>query len=168
MSSEAIADGSAARAMPIRATAIVLASLVLAACQRGSEGAPVGPGGSGADWPAAVGPFVEGSERVWSGLLPCSDCAGVDTRLVLQLKDRKRSYVLTETYVGGPAPNRFSRAGRWTESRLRLDGESLVTYTLDPGRAGQVYALRADGSLELLDAQGRPSAQPIAYRLQRL
>ena len=149
-------------------TAVLLACVALAGCQRQGEGAPVGPGASGADWPSPSLPFVEGNARVWSGVLPCRDCQGVDTRLVLQLKDRKRSYVLTETYVGGPAPNRFSRAGRWTESRLRLDGESLVTYTLDPGRAGQVYALRADGSLELLDAQGRPSAQPIAYRLQRL
>lgn len=154
--------------MMIRASSIILACLALAACERASDGAPAGHGASGADWPAAVGPFVEGSERVWSGLLPCSDCAGVDTRLVLQLKDRKRSFVLTETYVGGPTPNRFSRAGRWTETRRTLAGESLLTYTLDPGRAGQVYALRSDGSLELLDGQGQPSAQPIAYRLQRL
>ena len=140
----------------------------LAACGRGSEGAPAGPGASGADWPRAVGPFTEGSERVWSGLLPCRDCAGVDTRLVLQLKDRRHDYLLTETYLGGEAPNRFTRAGRWIESERAVDGERVTAYTLDPGRAAQVYVLRPDGSLELLDADGRPQAQPIAYRLQRL
>jgi copper homeostasis protein (lipoprotein) len=140
----------------------------LAACQRAGEGAPAGPGASGADWPRAVGPFSEGSERVWSGLLPCRDCAGVDTRLVLQLRDRQHSYLLTETYLGGQAPNRFTRAGRWIESERALDGERVTAYTLDPGRAAQVYVLRPDGSLELLDAEGRPQGQPIAYRLQRL
>ena len=49
-----------------------------------------------------------------------------------------------------------------------MDGEQVTAYTLDPGRAAQVYVLRADGSLELLDAEGRAQAQPIAYRLQRL
>ena len=153
-----------------RASWIVVALLGggLAGCQRGGEGAPTGPGASGADWPGAVGPFTEGSERIWSGLLPCRDCAGVDTRLVLQLKDRQHSYLLTETYLGGDAPNRFTRAGRWVESERALDGERVTAYTLDPGRAAQVYVLRADGSLELLDAEGRPQPQPIAYRLQRL
>ena len=145
-----------------------LLGVTLAACQRGSEGAPAGPGASGADWPAAVGPFTEGSERIWSGLLPCRDCAGVDTRLVLQLKDRQHSFLLTETYLGGEAPNRFTRAGRWIESERAVDGERVTAYTLDPGRAAQVYVLRPDGSLELLDAEGRPQAHPIAYRLQRL
>jgi copper homeostasis protein (lipoprotein) len=148
--------------------AVALLGAALAACQRGGEAAPAGPGASGADWAAAVGPFAEGSERIWSGLLPCRDCAGVDTRLVLQLKDRQRSYLLTETYLGGEAPNRFTRAGRWIESERAVDGERVTAYTLDPGRAAQVYVLRPDGALELLDAQGRPQAQPIAYRLQRL
>ena len=63
---------------------------------------------------------------------------------------------------------RFTRAGRWIESERAVDGEQVTAYTLDPGRAAQVYVLRADGSLELLDAEGRAQAQPIAYRLQRL
>ena len=154
--------------MAIRPTMGLLACLALAACRPGSDAAPAGPGASGADWPAAATPFVDGSERIWSGLLPCSDCKGVDTRLVLQLHDRERSYLLTETYLGGQVPNRFTRAGRWTESRRVVDGERTTTYTLDPGRGAQMFALRADGSLELLDGQGRPQAQPIAYRLQRL
>ena len=146
----------------------VLVCLALAGCERSSQGAPAGPGASGADWPAAVGPFAEGSERIWSGLLPCRDCDGVDTRLVLQLKDRKRSYLLTETYLGGAAPNRFTRAGRWMESQRAVRGERLTTYILDPGAAAEQFVLQADGSLELLDGQGQPQPQPIAYRLQRL
>jgi copper homeostasis protein (lipoprotein) len=152
----------------MRAGTMLVAALALAACQRAGDGAPAGPGASGADWPAAVGPFAEGSERIWSGLLPCRDCEGVDTRLVLQLKDRKRSYLLTETYVGGAAPNRFTRAGRWMETQRAQGGERLTTYILDPGAAAQQFVLQPDGALELLDAQGQPQAQPIAYRLQRL
>lgn len=154
---------------PTRRWILALAACtLLAGCQRGSDGAPAGPGASGADWPAAVGPFPEGSERIWSGLLPCRDCQGVDTRLVLQLKDRQRSYLMTETYLGGAAPNRFTRAGRWTEAQRAVAGERLTTYTLDPGAAQEQFVLQPDGSLELLDGQGQPQAQPVAYRLQRL
>ena len=150
------------------AMALLVCCLGLAGCHRAGDGAPVGPGASGADWPAAVGPFAEGSERVWSGLLPCRDCQGVDTRLVLQLKDRKRSYLMTETYLGGESPNRFTRAGGWVESQRAVEGERLTTYTLDPGPAAEQFVLQPDGALELLDAQGQPQPQPIAYRLQRL
>lgn len=154
--------------MRAKPTMLLMSCLALAACHRAGEGAPAGPGASGADWPAAVGPFSEGSERIWSGLLPCRDCDGVDTRLVLQLKDSKRSYLLTETYLGGEAPNRFTRAGRWVESQRAVAGERLTTYTLDPGPAAEQFVLQPDGALELLDAQGEPQAQPVAYRLQRL
>lgn len=148
---------------------ILLACLLGAGCQRGDD-APAGPGSPGLDWPSpfSLAPSPDGSDRIWSGVLPCSDCQGVDTRLVLRVKDRKRSYVMIETYVGGERPNRFTRAGRWTETTLLMDGETLTTYTLDPGQGAQTYALRPDGALELLDVNGRPSAQAIAYRLQRL
>ena len=68
----------------------------------------------------------------------------------------------------GEGPNRFTHAGRWLESTRLVDGERRTTYTLDPGQAAQTFALQPDGSLELLDADGSPQAQPIAYRLHRL
>ena len=148
---------------------IVMACLLAVGCQRGDD-APAGPGSPGLGWPSpfSLAPTPDGSERVWSGVLPCSDCDGVDTRLVLRVTGKKRSYLMIETYVGGERPNRFQRAGRWTENTRLMDDETLTTYTLDPGKGSQTYALRPDGALELLDVDGRPSTQAIAYRLQRL
>ncbi|OGT59710.1 MAG: hypothetical protein A3E01_04410 [Gammaproteobacteria bacterium RIFCSPHIGHO2_12_FULL_63_22] len=149
---------------------LLLAVLLLAACQRGQEAAPVAADARGlgsASGPGAE-PLADGSERIWSGVLPCSDCAGVDTRLVLRIDGARRRFELTETYIGGPGETRFSRSGEWIEGVHVVDGESLASYTLDPGAGAQIFVLRPDGALELLDAEGRPSAQAVDYRLQRL
>lgn len=148
----------------------LLVVLLLAACQRGHEAMPAagnapGPGSSSG---AGTERLADGSERIWSGVLPCSDCAGVDTRLVLRIDGAGRQFELTETYIGGQGEQRFSRSGEWIEGTRVIDGESLASYTLDPGKGAQVFVLRPDGALELLDGEGRPSARAVDYRLQRL
>ncbi len=147
---------------------LLLAIVMLAACQPGQDAAPAGREAPGRSSPSAAGAeaLADGSERLWSGVLPCSDCAGVDTRLVLRIEGPRRSFDLTETYVGGRGETRFARQGEWIEGTRVIDGESLASYTLDPG--AQVFVLRPDGALELLDGEGRPSAQAVDYRLQRL
>lgn len=145
-------------------TLSLIACLLLAACRPGGDGAPAaGPGLA-----PTVEAFSEGSERTWSGVLPCSDCQGVEVRLVLRLKGGKRSYEMLETYVGGREPNRFSSEGDWKETAGRGEGQSLAIYTINPGAAAQRFALQADGALLMLDDEGRPLEPPVAYRLQRL
>ena len=139
--------------------------LALAACQPSSPGSPPEPTAGAATGAEA---FSEGSERMWSGLLPCSDCQGVEMRLVLRLQNGKRRYEMVETYVGGGTPNRFETRGEWTETSREAQGQSLTTYTLDPGQAAQTFALQPDGALQLLDGQGRPLEPAVANRLQRL
>ena len=139
--------------------------LLLAACDR--AGAP----GGRADAPGAQVEVPAGSQdmvRTWAGLLPCSDCQGIDTRLVLRTDRGRRNYVMTETYVGGAGKNSFDRAGTWTEVLRKVGGEQQVTYVLDPDRAAQRFVLQPDGALEMLDADGSPPDDAIAYRLQRL
>lgn len=147
-----------------------MAVLLLAACQRGQEAAPAAGDARGLGSASGPGtePLADGSERIWSGVLPCSDCAGVDTRLMLRIEGARRHFELTETYIGGPGETRFSRSGEWTEGVRVVDGEALASYTLDPGAGAQVFVLRPDGALELLGGEGRPSAQGADYRLQRL
>ena len=141
--------------------------LLLAACGRGADNAQAPPGGRAGD--TEVGPApAEDSERVWAGLLPCRDCQGIDTRLVLRTSQGRRDYVLTETYLGGSGKTSFNREGTWTELRRTEGGEAKVTYVLDPEQATQRYLLQPDGALELLDADGQTPAQALAYRLQRL
>lgn len=149
---------------------LLLAVVMLVGCQRGQEAAPTGRGASGMGSSSGAGTeqLSDGSERIWSGVLPCSDCAGVDTRLVLRIDGARRGFELTETYIGGQGETRFSRTGDWAEDTRVIDGESLASYTLDPGAGAQVFVLRPDGALELLDGDGRPSAQAVDYRLQRL
>jgi copper homeostasis protein (lipoprotein) len=141
-------------------------SLAVAGCQ------PAAEADRQATETAAVAPSeavsAQDTERVWSGLLPCRDCQGIDTRLVLRTQAGRRAYLLTETYLGGRGPNSFNRAGSWTEMHRTVGGEPQVLYVLDPDRAAQRFQLQPDGALEMLDANGKPSGQPVAYRLQRL
>ncbi|MFA6986860.1 MAG: copper resistance protein NlpE N-terminal domain-containing protein [Arenimonas sp.] len=151
--------------MDKRAWLIVLLMLLLAACNRGRDDAT----GRAAPPPAPSG-FGNGesaqTERTWVGLLPCSDCQGIDTRLVLRAEGGRRDYLMTETYLGGPGKNTFNRAGTWTEVTELVDGEPVTMYILDPDRAGQRFSLQPDGALELLEGDAR--SQGLAYRLQRL
>ena len=150
--------------MSLRAPVFLLLSLALAACSR-----EAGPGaGSAAPGAAAVPAPAEDTVRTWAGLMPCRDCQGIDTRLVLRTERGKRSYELTETYLGGSGKTSFSRAGTWTEMRRRSGDESQVTYVLDPDRGAQGFALQPDGALEMLGAQGEAPSDALAYRLQRL
>ena len=147
-----------------RTLLIVFATLALAACGRGEiEGQAPAPGTPGFATAPTVGPDTE---RTWVGLLPCSDCKGIDTRLVLRSRDGRRTYLMTETYLGSIGNNSFDTAGTWNEAISRSDGQ--VLYILDPERAGQRFALQPDGNLEALDGNGNPSGQGLAYRLQRL
>ena len=147
-----------------RLTLVVLL-LALAACKpQGEQGAPATAAGDA----QVVPPGAQDTERTWAGLLPCADCQGIDTRLVLRTEDGKRNYVLTETYLGGSGKTSFNRAGTWTELQYKAGGEPRVTYVLDPDKAAEHYALQPDGALELLGADGKEPQDAIAYRLQRL
>jgi len=153
--------------MSPRFRVLSLALLILgAACTRegGQGGAPdaVEPGVTVAP------PSAQDTERIWAGLLPCRDCQGIDTRLVLRTDGGRRNYVLTETYLGGSGKTSFNRAGTWIELQRKVGGEPQTTYVLDPGQATQRFSLQPDGALELLDAEGKAPDDAIAYRLQRL
>lgn len=143
--------------------------LVLAAsgCQRGADGAVSASGADGGSSVVVAVP-AQDSERTWAGLLPCADCAGVDTRLVLRTERGRRDYVMTETYIGGSGQTSFNRSGVWTERRDELQGEAQVVYVLDPDKAPQRLVLQPDGALELRESGQRPPEQALAYRLQRL
>jgi copper homeostasis protein (lipoprotein) len=155
----------AATMFPRARLSILCVLLLLAACQpQPEQGAPATAGGGEQAVPAGA----EDTERTWAGLLPCADCQGIDTRLVLRTEDGKRNYLLTETYLGGSGKTSFNRAGTWTELQYKAGGEPQVTYVLDPDKAAEHYALQPDGALELLGTDGKQPQDALAYRLQRL
>jgi copper homeostasis protein (lipoprotein) len=142
---------------------VLLLVVAAAGCQR-DGGNPAGA--EATDEP--TGPVAQfGGERVWQGVLPCSDCLGIDTRLVLRQDGARRRYQLEETYLGAAEPNRFERQGGWTETREGRDAATATIYVLDPDRAPRRFRLEPDGGIELL--VGAADAPPAPeYRLQRL
>ena len=153
--------------MPRHALLLAVLVVLVSSCKPGGDAAQAPPGGRPGDAEVPVSP-VEDTERVWAGLLPCRDCQGIDTRLVLRTTQGRRDYVLTETYLGGRGKTSFNREGTWTELRRSDGAEAQVTYVLDPGEATQRFVLQPDGALELLDADGKAPTEALAYRLQRL
>ena len=148
---------------------LLMSCLLAAGCDRSLDA----PAGSAQLPPGSLPPDsvvvdTPNSERTWAGLLPCSDCQGIDTRLVLRSVAGRRDYLMTETYLGGRGRNSFNSAGTWIEVSSAVGGETTTLYILDPDLAAQRFALQPDGALELLDGQGRASSQAVANRLQRL
>lgn len=124
--------------MSARPAIATLAScfLLLAACER-HEAGPV-PRGVGTDAGTAE----------WRGTLPCADCEGIDTRLLLEQRDGERLYELVEVFVAADGDTRFDEAGHWS-----VDG---VLLSLEPGEGGtRHYGLVRGGALQVRDARGR-------------
>lgn len=123
------------------APALAPIAVVLAACVAGCDRAQP---------PAAPLAGLQGDDaRVeWRGTLPCADCEGIDTLLVLQRGGDAQRYDLVEVYLAEDGSARFDEGGRW-----RLEGAVL---NLAPDTGGQRhYLIRRGGGLQASDAQGR-------------
>jgi copper homeostasis protein (lipoprotein) len=134
----------------------------LAGCTRGG-----GSSDAPADAPAEGGlaALPEAFEGVWSGVLPCADCDGIDVTLELQREAGAAGrYRLVETYLGADDAVGFEIAGEWREEDCRVGevaGRCLVLL-----ESGQRWFRHADGSLQAVDAEGR-ALDPDEARLQR-
>ena len=144
---------------------LLAATFALAGCDRDAAPATDGPDASaGPDATADARAEADDFERTWLGVLPCADCDGIQTRLQLQRDGDAQTYDLEETYLGADGEAVFTQAGKWVQE----DGDGVSVH-LDPDTpGGRRYALRADGSLDLLDSHGAPLEPAGHYRLQRL
>lgn len=100
--------------------------------------------------PVPLPGIAQGDGRVeWHGTAPCADCAGIDTRLVLERDGQDRGYMLVETYVADAGDLRFVDHGQWRQEAalLQLRGDAGSRRT---------YEVRADGRLQSRDSHGRP------------
>lgn len=121
--------------------------------------APLTPTGQGTSSEDA-GFDIKGFAGTFSGTLPCADCPGIDTTLVL---DPDGSYVLTEVYQDSP-DGRFETDGTWT---AEADGTQI---RLDPNSKSErdrLYAITSDDELAQLDLEGEPIESSLDYSLQR-
>jgi copper homeostasis protein (lipoprotein) len=146
---------------------LLLAALLgLAACR--GEPAPAPEAGTPPPGKVAAPAAGEHFEMSWQGVLPCADCDGIQTRLLLRADADGQRYELEETYLGEDTGNRFEQQGRWVQETLRMGAQSGVVYRLDPQGPSRWFWLQPDGGLEMLEGQDRPAIDGISYRLQRL
>lgn len=143
--------------------------LALAACNRPPAGDA--PPVAAEPPPGQAASPTRGSdfEISWQGVLPCADCDGIQTRLQLRSAGDDRRYLLEETYLGGEGEgeNVFRQEGEWVERHTSIRGLPAVVYRLDPRGPGRWFWLQPDGSLEMLESEGRPANDGVLYRLQR-
>ena len=116
-------------------------ALGLVACTQ----APAPPAGG----PALPLPQLESDGAIeWQGMLPCADCDGIETRLLLERVGDSRPFTLTETFLAADGDARFVESGQW-----RRDGE-LIRLQGQPEQ--RVYALLSDLHLAPRDSRGQP------------
>lgn len=142
--------------------ALSLAAAFLAACGGESESEPASaPAPATQSAPAASLAPLSGA-AAWQGDLPCADCPGIRTVLVL---DPHGTFGMQEGYLGrGPGADTLAAThGRWTIStdrdRITLHGS---------GESPRHYSPRADGTLRMLDMEGNEIASELNYTLAPL
>ena len=116
---------------------------------------------------AAPGPTP--SAAVYRGTLPCADCPGIDTRLVLYADDADAeggTYELSETYLDRSVAPLIS-TGHWTVQHGDAEDPDATVYVLaaDKAAGGRYFLRRDDRSIEQLDRQQRPIIAPRNFTL---
>lgn len=96
----------------------------------------------------------------YAGTLPCADCSGIETTVVLHPDG---SYRLRERYLGEEAPNVFVSVGRWN---YRAD--SVPRVTLFAAGGDRHFALRDALTLALLAADGTAITSETPHALSRV
>jgi hypothetical protein len=144
----------------ILALTCALAVLALSGCSQRQPAAPPVPG-------PAAGPRAADLPPVgrFAGILPCSDCDGIRTELVLGANwEGLQLYHLRETFLGGPRNGRtVEREGHWATLRGVPDDEQAIVYQIDPDRAGQHrdFIVVDERRIRLLDDALQPIGEPL-------
>ncbi len=113
------------------------------------------------------GPLLPSQIETYSGILPCSDCAGIHTSL--SLFPDSLAYRLTEAMPdSGYRDAKKTRSGIY-QIEYGLGEDSLaVVIRLDPASdQPDFFLLLGDSALEKLDAARNHQTNPIAYRLRK-
>jgi len=95
----------------------------------------------------------------FAGVIPCADCAGVDTELTL---NRDGTYKLSETYLNEEAQT-FVSGGTW---RPGTDFKS-VELTDSKTKDKSYYAFNGKDALKKLDVNANPINSKLNYVLKR-
>ncbi|WP_445495015.1 envelope stress response activation lipoprotein NlpE [Photorhabdus sp. SF281] len=97
-------------------------------------------------------------DQTFHGVLPCADCSGIDTTLLL---DDDGTYILEQTYLGSrDGDQSFFESGQWAK-----DGEKIRLAKSDDQKH---YYLPKDGNLVMLDMEGNTIESSFNYELKRV
>lgn len=136
--------------------------LLLASCGRDAQ---VGARADESTDDAGLAPLDDRFDGAWGGVLPCVDCDGIEVTLELQREaGAVGRYRLVETYLGATDAQDFETGGEWREEACRRGDERGRCIELVD--AGQRWFRHADGTLQSVDADGRP-LDPDGARLLR-
>ena len=105
-------------------------------------------------------PFdIKGFAGTFTGTLPCADCPGIDTQLVLNADG---TYKLHEVYQG--KPGNFDGDGTWTAEedgkRIRLDPNSK-------SEQDRLFAVTSKDEIESLELEDKAIESKLSYTLKR-
>ncbi|HZX78905.1 copper resistance protein NlpE [Lysobacter sp.] len=157
-------------AIPVSLTLAAIVLLTLAGCKPQAPAESPAP----AVAPAATVPSVPVTDEArpkaafdtkafagtFTGTLPCADCPGIDTRLVLAADG---TYAITESYQERSAPE-LKGDGTWTveenDQRLRLDPNSK-------SENDRLFAILSQDEIRQLDTEGKPIDSTLPYNLRR-
>ena len=92
----------------------------------------------------------------YKGILPCGDCGGVETELILMHErgSGEGTYIIKETLIDTIHGNRSTEErGSWTTLRGSAKDEDDVVIQIGEGDRSKYYLLTPTHNLQLLDAQ---------------
>ncbi|PHM61908.1 copper homeostasis/adhesion lipoprotein NlpE [Xenorhabdus ishibashii] len=98
------------------------------------------------------------TEKVFSGVVPCADCAGIETTLQLA---KDGTYILGQTYLEAKhEENTFFETGHWV-----INGKKIVLSDQDGQKS--YYQMKGE-NLGLLDINGDPIQSSFNYELDKI
>ncbi len=135
----------------IMALSLAVAGLMLAGCQTSPHD-------------------LTASKTVYSGVLPCADCAGIRTTLTLYRDQHGNPsrYQLQMQYLGTPGKrSSHTDSGNWMATTTTLNGYQYPLYVLNPKLpdAQQRFVRSAKNAVEMVGADGKPADSGLNYTL---
>jgi copper homeostasis protein (lipoprotein) len=108
--------------------------------------------------------------KTYSGLLPCADCEGIQTELILSqsgLSVAEGTFVLKETYLG-EKDGVVQSTGLWTTLRGTATDANATVVQLNPNKLSDVrYFLKvSDTEIKLLDKNQQEIDSALNYTLK--
>lgn len=106
----------------------------------------------------------------YSGMMPCADCSGIKTFLVLNQSSQGApiNFTMSETYEGRPAAGTRTTGGKWAIVHGDATDKNATVYQLHPaGSSGVTSLLKVDNELRMLDGDMKelPASVPHTLKL---